>query len=303
MAELKKKRRNTNGVPLEAKRLKIDSSCSDQDCPEKISHKKYQKRLQKNRDSAFVSRIRRREYTKILEKSLVKVEEEKNAALACFQEMKRRFELVTAELNGMKQIARTNIAKFTDPVTTRIDTGDEHTPVRSGGTITMFMVLFFGALIPDFGQGSTTYQPALSTLSNYIPSLRDMFVRPVASKSVESQRKGNVWGGPSRRARGTVFTTLSDKQLLLANIQGDIQQLNREDLSSFIDDLEELVGRMSEKDVHELNRRHEQVRHNTETAEKRLLWLSRYLENHKRAPDEDHLLTSITKSLSTIAIE
>lgn len=60
--------------------------------------RRYQKRLQKNRDSAFVSRIRRRHYTSILEASLKKEEEEKRALGGEVAQLRSQLETLKAQL-------------------------------------------------------------------------------------------------------------------------------------------------------------------------------------------------------------
>jgi len=60
--------------------------------------RRYQKRLQKNRDSAFVSRIRRRHYTSILESSLEKEEAEKRSLGGAVDALRAQVAKLTAEL-------------------------------------------------------------------------------------------------------------------------------------------------------------------------------------------------------------
>lgn len=60
--------------------------------------RRYQKRLQKNRDSAFVSRIRRRHYTAILETSLKKEEEEKRSLGGEVAQLRSQVEALKAQL-------------------------------------------------------------------------------------------------------------------------------------------------------------------------------------------------------------
>lgn len=123
MSQLAKRRRKglspfpgSIGSPSSEEHTGLNGGPADEDGPEAESHRKYQKRLQKNRDSAFVSRIRRREYTRILESSLSAVEKEKDAAMAAFREMKRRFDVVSAELVGIKTAAASNFHTFVNPV-------------------------------------------------------------------------------------------------------------------------------------------------------------------------------------------
>lgn len=186
MSQLAKKRRQASGTADLSKRRKglTGSSCSDDasELPQTESHRKYQKRLQKNRDSAFVSRIRRREYTRVLEESLTSVEKEKDVAEAKFMEMKRKFELVSAELSGIKQAAHPNLSTLRNVVASglypqnAVIDEQEHPTVqpqqqllvhqqrsqplrqsqpqspiaRPGTAVTMFMFAFMvGAVFPD----------------------------------------------------------------------------------------------------------------------------------------------------------
>lgn len=150
----------------DSKKLKMSSKSSGTDdeegklmngnLPEHISHRKYQKRLQKNRDSAFVSRIRRREYTRLLEQSLMQMEKEKDYAIQGFREMKRRFEMVTAELNEMKDAAVSNLNSLKESLIKNEENEDEKSKRSqqqqrtSAAITTMFMfALIFGVFLPD----------------------------------------------------------------------------------------------------------------------------------------------------------
>ena len=159
MSQLAKKRKAAalHSDPKRARNLPSSKSSTDEDekdahdLPERISHRKYQKRLQKNRDSAFVSRIRRREYTRLLEESLTNTEKEKDAAVNSFLEMKRRFDIVSAELNAFKQALAPNFTALKDSLFTQLSTSSADTkPPRSGSAVTsMFMfTLLFGILLP-----------------------------------------------------------------------------------------------------------------------------------------------------------
>lgn len=118
MQQLAKRRRKGTSPPAGNSGSEDDGA--DDATGGQQSHRKYQKRLQKNRDSAFVSRIRRREYTRILEQSLSAVEKEKETALAAFREMKRRFDIVSAELTGIKTAAASNFVNLGDAVVNRV---------------------------------------------------------------------------------------------------------------------------------------------------------------------------------------
>lgn len=71
-----RKRKRTEDVVVEEKAEKStdeDSKLS----PEQLKQKRYQRRLALNRESAAVSRVRRREYVKLLEEQLVSAERER----------------------------------------------------------------------------------------------------------------------------------------------------------------------------------------------------------------------------------
>lgn len=115
MAQLSSRKRKTPPGDINPSSDDLVDDCSDS--VQKESKRKYQKRLRKNRDSAFVSRIRRREYTRILESTLTAVEREKDAAVAAYKEMKRKFDVVAAELAGMKAAVTHNLSsRVRDPI-------------------------------------------------------------------------------------------------------------------------------------------------------------------------------------------
>lgn len=131
MNQLSKRKRKATSPPTNSL---SDEEGGDESKPERQSHLKYQKRLQKNRDSAFVSRIRRREYTRLLETSLTAVEKEKDAAMAAFREMKRRFDVVSAELVGIKTAAASNFVGLRDAVINRVTVPESPVLARSSVT-------------------------------------------------------------------------------------------------------------------------------------------------------------------------
>lgn len=141
-----------DATPEKRRKGNDGSSCSDGDgdAPEKVSHRKYQKRLQKNRDSAYVSRIRRREYTKRLEESLDRVEKEKNDIQTRFDTLSRQFDLVLTELNALKDATARRFKSLAGPVGAAAAV---RTPKPKGaGAIvtTMFMcALMFGFCVPE----------------------------------------------------------------------------------------------------------------------------------------------------------
>lgn len=184
----------------------------DDDEPERQSHRKYQKRLQKNRDSAFVSRIRRREYTRLLESSLASLEKEKDSAVIAFRDMKRQFDIVSAELAGIKAGFGVTTANPIGPA----PQGAGLSAMPSGGqtgardqlegnrvdppvanrqrafATTMYMVaLVVGVILPDVARNSTFTTRFYSGGNS---SKRAAGASDVTPKSGDSfEQHGHVW--------------------------------------------------------------------------------------------------------------
>lgn len=171
------------------------SSCSDgdDDAPEKVSHRKYQKRLQKNRDSAYVSRIRRREYTKRLEDSLDRVEKEKLDIQSRFDVLQRKFDLVLTELNALKDATARRFKNLAAPVGA---TSASNAKPKGAGAIvtTMFMfALMVGFCVPD----SITSRAPWSSNAGPSPSTNQKLYQPrfnYESKLKLNSDRGRVWG-------------------------------------------------------------------------------------------------------------
>uniref|UniRef100_A0A7S3A6F9 BZIP domain-containing protein n=1 Tax=Rhodosorus marinus TaxID=101924 RepID=A0A7S3A6F9_9RHOD len=97
MASIGGKRRSTSGDERQPKREKVDPNES----PEKVHQRRYQRRLQKNRDTAFISRIRRRAYTTLLEEALTNVEDEKKKLSGSVESLKAEIANLKTELRGL----------------------------------------------------------------------------------------------------------------------------------------------------------------------------------------------------------
>ncbi|KAJ8904602.1 hypothetical protein NDN08_001120 [Rhodosorus marinus] len=97
MASIGGKRRSTSGDERQTKREKVDPNES----PEKVHQRRYQRRLQKNRDTAFISRIRRRAYTTLLEEALTNVEDEKKKLSGSVESLKAEIASLKVELRGL----------------------------------------------------------------------------------------------------------------------------------------------------------------------------------------------------------
>mmetsp|Transcript_11493 Transcript_11493/g.16577 ORF Transcript_11493/g.16577 Transcript_11493/m.16577 type:complete len:421 (-) Transcript_11493:15-1277(-) len=97
MASIGGKRRSTSGDGRQKKREKVDPNES----PEKVHQRRYQRRLQKNRDTAFISRIRRRAYTTLLEDALTNVEDEKKKLSGSVESLKAEIASLKTELRGL----------------------------------------------------------------------------------------------------------------------------------------------------------------------------------------------------------
>lgn len=74
------------GVGIKEDKTEEDGKLS----PEELRKKRYMRRLALNRESAAVSRVRRREYVKLLEEQLVKAEKERMKLATELSEMQRR---------------------------------------------------------------------------------------------------------------------------------------------------------------------------------------------------------------------
>ena len=180
-----RKRRLGRHESDDAKRRKPnDSPVSDDDAPEKVSHRKYQKRLQKNRDSAYVSRIRRREYTKRLEDGLNRMEKEKLEMQTKYDALQRKFDVVLQELNTMKEATTAKFKALAGPVGGRAKT-------KGAGAIvtTMFMcALIFGFMVPESLTRTTPWR-------NDPNPLRVGDGRKIRLVGEAQRQKGRVWRG------------------------------------------------------------------------------------------------------------
>lgn len=140
--------------------------------PEDVSHRKYQKRLQKNRNSAFVSRIRRREYTRILEESLVEKEGQADEFASAYKKVKMEYDNVCSELAALKEAAKSRAVEIGRAIIRPV--GDGGGSGTSGtAVVTMFMfALMFGIMMPEMrdGAGSRTTSPVVSSGSSVVKS-------------------------------------------------------------------------------------------------------------------------------------
>lgn len=292
MSQLSKKRRMTAQMLAEGKRRKgsAGSSCSDdpwqQDqnaAPETESHRKYQKRLQKNRDSAFVSRIRRREYTRVLEESLLTVEKEKEAAVANFLEMKQKYEIANAELSGIKHAARANMSGLGDsnmggvsriepmhhagPV---VPAGPTHVlparrpdssrhPARPGTAVTMFMFAFMvGAVLPKFGResgmgigigGGLSGGQLIGRIARNVAKGRFRFAGMGLPGTGMEKRKGEVWGFGQQGGERVV---LKGSVRLFAEVRREGERVLGEEWERVSGTVERYLEELLEREVDEL---------------------------------------------------
>lgn len=146
----------------------------EDDAPEKISHRKYQKRLQKNRDSAYVSRIRRREYTKRLEEGLNRVEKEKNELQGRYDALQRRFEIMATEFRALKEATKAGLHSVGKALAGPVGAArTPHKPKGAGALVTtMFMfALIFGFMVPESLTGGGVRSPFSSTTSGKLLGL------------------------------------------------------------------------------------------------------------------------------------
>ena len=180
--------RSEDGDDEDAKRRKgLDGSpCSDgdDDAPEKVSHRKYQKRLQKNRDSAYVSRIRRREYTKRLEDGLNRMEKEKIEVQTKYDALQRKFDVIMRELKTMKEATSAKFKAIARPVGAA---GRSATKKTSAGAIFMCIIIF-GLCLPGTS-------PWRTDTSSVVPSMGKTNVGEDNIQYIKGPKKGRVWSG------------------------------------------------------------------------------------------------------------
>lgn len=254
MSQLAKKRHKGNpalsaDLADNSPKSSASDEAVDENHPESVSHRKYQKRLQKNRDSAFVSRIRRREYTRVLEETLNTIEKEKESAVNCLLDMKTRFEIVCAELAGMKNAALSNMATMGASVRTRLSASDDQTPgppastsssdthaPRSGTVTTMFMMaLMFGVLMPNLvsrpphAHGPESPVHRTHSFGRVLMSTRKpgdaTLKQPAVALSTNAKRpNGRLWGIPSA-PHAPAESDTECEQDLIADICRDVRDV------------------------------------------------------------------------------
>jgi len=215
-SKVSERKRKLNGVAADGKRRKGNdgAQCTgtdddgngngendhDDDAPEKVSHRKYQKRLQKNRDSAYVSRIRRREYTKRLEDGLNRVENEKIELQSRYDALSQKFEVVVQELKTLKNATAAKFKALATPVGAARQTAAVVKPKKNAGAIvtTMFMcALIFGFIMPDSLTQMSPFSAANGVNSGFhfadgaISSPR--FQMPISPGGKREENKGRVW--------------------------------------------------------------------------------------------------------------
>lgn len=258
-------RKRKSGAPgPDAKRQKggsaDGSSCSDgegpaDDAPEKVSHRKYQKRLQKNRDSAYVSRIRRREYARILEDSLQQVETEKNSIAAKYESLQRQFEVVCQELNSMKEATAARFGSVARSVAAPIGAAGNvaQKPGKAGALVTtMFVFAFlFGCMVPDSLVGGAASSSPSARGASFAGTNYPRY--PAFAPKLAGNR-GKVWDsyGPA-----VSWTPPSSQQLLDGLAHNVTQLLGKEHAGQVMQLLEQRVqaGIVSENALVEIARK------------------------------------------------
>lgn len=169
-----KKSRQNEGSPcsddLDDNAQVDDLAENSDERPEDISHRKYLKRLEKNRKSAFVSRIRRREYTRILENKLAKVEEEAEQNASAYNKIRHEYDGVLAELNALRQTVQNRVADFGRAVMRpvgEVASNAAHHSASSTAVVTMFMfAIMFGMLLPDMRSSANYSGSAFAAASS-----------------------------------------------------------------------------------------------------------------------------------------
>lgn len=76
--------------------------------PEELKKKRYKRRLALNRESAAVSRVRRREYVKLLEEQLVKAEKERVRLATELTDMEKRHADLREHLSRLERSVQEN---------------------------------------------------------------------------------------------------------------------------------------------------------------------------------------------------
>eukprot|EP00188_Purpureofilum_apyrenoidigerum_P001986 Plantae.Rhodophyta-Purpureofilum_apyrenoidigerum.ctg21653.p1 GENE.Plantae.Rhodophyta-Purpureofilum_apyrenoidigerum.ctg21653~~Plantae.Rhodophyta-Purpureofilum_apyrenoidigerum.ctg21653.p1 ORF type:complete len:459 (+),score=106.19 Plantae.Rhodophyta-Purpureofilum_apyrenoidigerum.ctg21653:120-1496(+) len=97
MESIGEKRKGSSDDEKPAKREKTNPN----EPQEKVNQRRYQRRLQKNRDTAYISRIRRRAYTALLEESLTSTENEKRRLNGVVDSLTSEIATLKAELRGL----------------------------------------------------------------------------------------------------------------------------------------------------------------------------------------------------------
>lgn len=98
------RKRAAEKMDSNGKRRKTDDLSSEEDKldPEAMKAKRHERRLQKNRDTAYISRIRRRVYTKLLEESLIRSENGKDDVEQENMNLKQQVEQMHEELATLR---------------------------------------------------------------------------------------------------------------------------------------------------------------------------------------------------------
>lgn len=145
MESLGDKRRHSSED--EDRPLKRGRSAADES-PEKTHQKRYQRRLQKNRDTAYISRIRRRAYTTLLEESLTAVESEKKQLSSKVDTLKSEICSLQAELRGLyastlsSPFAGANIRNRGPPVVNDSDLSENSSVMETKPILNFFQGIF-----------------------------------------------------------------------------------------------------------------------------------------------------------------
>lgn len=214
---------------------------ADEERPEDVSHRKYQKRLQKNRNSAFVSRIRRREYTRILEEALAAKEQEAEKTASAYSKILHEYEVVVAELNALRQTAKHHVVEFgraiVRPVGEVASTAANHS-ASSTAVVTMFMfAIMFGILLPDL-RNSTNYSG-----SRYGRSSHEQHGAVASSRSLLRDSSASSHTRPLLRAPNTCLTSnvgFAGGISLTSDVKSEVDLLKDEARSRSSNKLEDL---------------------------------------------------------------
>lgn len=227
--------------------------------------------------------------------------------------MKRRFELVSAELNGMRQVAQSSFAHLRDSVMANVaitDSNADTNPARPRGAVTMFMfALMFGALMPDIDSRSAGDTSVATRLFGFLrgkaaAGTRDAYVAASGMADAVKGKRGSVWGGSVRIAESMDMPMLPVRQLLLANMRADMQTaLGETSLEEAMERIEVALDRLSEAELVVINAALLQGRERDTKAAERVRRVVEQLRETSGTKDAESELDDLSEQLERVDLE